>query len=422
MSSQTPPSPRTPQCKRIPWKHGSPFCSKSPSFIGGPDCCSTPSSISKKNGAESYHRNLWGVDTPPKILSSPISKRSNLSQENASRRSIQCFPKESDSEASASSSKQVSSTDPSWSKTFSSTDTNGAVTVELDFPLGGWDEESSSDGSSCSLEIVESEVDCSTSPNQRGRKRKQSEVSEEDNAILSGMGEEIERQLEAKAERNRLTVPNVKNILRSVITNPYVQAMVRRSIKTGDVAVSGDTDDVSFEPRLTRAKAKLLCDNDPDVPWPTLTDMSWTGTPQKPYQSSECQALISEDLNDDSEDDEEYQPCEDDPSDNDYSERDGSERGSERDISAERSPACFDTDNESCPPTPSLSPKLNITDFATQTNWSDDGVFKVPLVSLIVYCNLEMYSLTEFMCWILLYFSLCVLYTFVCSFFVFLSY
>ncbi|KAE8752084.1 hypothetical protein FOCC_FOCC001246 [Frankliniella occidentalis] len=376
MSGRTPLSPRTPLPN--PSRRRSAF---SPSFTSSPGCSSTPSTSNGCGSSTSPARRvLWSKGSPAqssKSLSSPIAKQSFHIHEARSRRHSQSFSKENDSEKSSTFSKNASSTDPSWSvKTFSSTESNGTVTVELDFPHGGWDEneESSNESSTCSLEIVESEVECHPSPIHRGRKRKQSEVSEEDNAILSGMGEEIERQLEAKAERNRLTVPNVKNILRSVITNPYVQAMVRRSIKSGDIAVLGDID-VSFEPRMTRAKAKLLCDD------ASKSDLSWAGTPHKSQVPSECQALISEELNDDSEDDEEYQPGEDEHSDNDYSERDGSDRGSERDMSIEQqSPAFCDTDSESRPASPSPSPKPHITDSATQTNWSEDGVFKVPLL------------------------------------------
>lgn len=374
MSSQTPTSPRTPDRKYPLWKRYA-----SPAYIDSPGCCSTPSISKKQSGASPGRKILWEKRSPSKhtkLLGSPIATHPLSPQDSKSCKSIHSTSKDTDvSDASCSLSRHVNSTDPSWSKTFSSAESNGTVTVELDFPHGGWDADSSDEGSPGSLEIVESEAESLASPNQRGRKRKQSEVSEEDSAILSGMGEEIERQLEAKAERNRLTVPNVKNILRSVITNPYVQAMVRRSIKSGDVAVSGDSDDLSFEPRLTRAKARLLCDSNES----SYSEVQWAGTPHKSTSGSECQALINQEMNDDSEDDEEYQPGEDEPSDNDCSERDGSER----DISLEQqSPANFDTDNDSCPATPNPSPKPHIIDSATQTNWSEDGVFKVPMAPL----------------------------------------
>ncbi|XP_034246249.1 uncharacterized protein LOC117648120 [Thrips palmi] len=371
MSSHTPPSPKTPPRKNLSWRHHG-----SPSHIDSPGCCSTPSTSKKLNGLSPGRKILWEKRSPSKhtkLLGSPITKHPCSPQDSKSFKSFQSTSKDTDaSDLSCSLSKHVNSTDPSWSKSFSSAESNGTVTVELDFPHGGWDEDSSNEDSPGSLEIVESDAESHASPNQRGRKRKQSEVSEEDNAILSGMGEEIERQLEAKAERNRLTVPNVKNILRSVITNPYVQAMVRRSIKSGDVAVSGDSDDLSFEPRLTRAKARLLCDSNES----SYSEVQWVGTPHKTPSGSECQALINEEMNDDSEDDEEYHPGEDEPSDNDCSERDGSER----DISLDQqSPANFDLDTDSCPATPNPSPKPLITDSATQTNWSEDGVFKVPM-------------------------------------------
>lgn len=375
MSSQTSNSPKTPtQRKHLSWKHHG-----SPSFNDSPGCSSTPSLTKKLNGSSPGRKVLWEKKSPSKhtkLLGSPIAKHVYSPQD--SSKSFQSTSRDTDpSDASCSLLKHVNSSDPSWSKTFSSAESIGTVTVELDFPHGGWDEDSSDEDSPGSLEIVESETESLASPSHRGRKRKQSEVSEEDSAILSGMGEEIERQLEAKAERNRLTVPNVKNILRSVITNPYVQAMVRRSIKSGDVAVSGDSDEMSFEPRLTRAKARLLCDSNET----SYADVQWASTPLKTPSGSECQAFINEEMNDDSEDDEEYHPGEEEPSDNDCSERDGSER----DMSLEQqSPAYFDTDNDSCPVTPNPSPKPHITDSATQTNWSEDGVFKVPMVSILL--------------------------------------
>lgn len=63
------------------------------------------------------------------------------------------------------------------------------------------------------------------------------------------MEEEIERQLDAKAAKTNLTATNVKNILKHVITNEHVMAMVKNRLH--------DTkDSIPFEPKLTRAKAK----------------------------------------------------------------------------------------------------------------------------------------------------------------------
>ncbi|XP_076177842.1 gon-4 like protein muscle wasted isoform X2 [Ptiloglossa arizonensis] len=112
------------------------------------------------------------------------------------------------------------------------------------------------------------------------------------------MEEEIERQLDAKAAKTNLTATNVKNILKHVITNEHVMAMVKNRLH--------DTkDSIPFEPKLTRAKAKELAAAQVNIPWP-ITPLKKT--------TSEVQVLIEEELPEDSSD-EEYNPEQDKQSD-----------------------------------------------------------------------------------------------------------
>ena len=91
-----------------------------------------------------------------------------------------------------------------------------------------------------------SEIDEYDPSNKRNKRETIQDVS-----VLNEMEEEIERQLDAKAAKTNLTATNVKNILKHVITNEHVMAMVQRRLNR-----SGDDDDMLYEPKLTRAKAK----------------------------------------------------------------------------------------------------------------------------------------------------------------------
>lgn len=100
------------------------------------------------------------------------------------------------------------------------------------------DTEDSSDG----MEIV-----ITDSP-----KRKK-EIDLEDKMVLENIEEEIDKQLDEKAAKSNLTATNVKNILKHVISNEHVLAMVRHTVEEGD---STDEETFVYEPKLTRAKAK----------------------------------------------------------------------------------------------------------------------------------------------------------------------
>lgn len=99
-------------------------------------------------------------------------------------------------------------------------------------------ESSSSDG----MEIV-----ITDSP-----KRKK-QINLEDKKVLENIEEEIDKQLDEKAAKSNLTATNVKNILKHVISNEHVLAMVRHTVEEGD---STDEETFVYEPKLTRAKAK----------------------------------------------------------------------------------------------------------------------------------------------------------------------
>ncbi|XP_071445491.1 uncharacterized protein mute [Hetaerina americana] len=177
------------------------------------------------------------------------------------------------------------------------------------------------------------------------------------------MEDEIERQLDAKAAKSNLSVSNVKNILKSVITNEDVMAMVRHSMLN-----DGDGSWLTYEPKLTRAKAKELMKAQPE-----MTQQLFTPTKKQ----SECQILIEKELSEDSSDDE-YKPLEDE------FEQSEDEKSSVADSLS--SPV-----RKVTTPTFLLSPEIRSMDgkdedtvtnveCGTQTCWSEDGLFKIPQV------------------------------------------
>lgn len=119
--------------------------------------------------------------------------------------------------------------------------------------------------------------------------------------------DEIERILQEKAWKNNLTTVNVKNILRYVITNEHVLAMVRNTMQ----AESGEdlelgTCEAIYEPKLTRSKAKELLEKKAKVPWPISPI-------KKPSPTTSAKKLIELEFSEsDTSSDEEYQPQRDD--------------------------------------------------------------------------------------------------------------
>lgn len=100
------------------------------------------------------------------------------------------------------------------------------------------DPENSSDG----MEIVITE-----SP------KKPKTIDIEDKRVLENIEEEIEKQLDEKATKSNLTATNVKNILKHVISNEHVLAMVRHTVEEGE---STDEETFIYDRTITRAKAK----------------------------------------------------------------------------------------------------------------------------------------------------------------------
>ncbi|XP_012272337.1 GON-4-like protein isoform X2 [Orussus abietinus] len=222
---------------------------------------------------------------------------------------------------------------------------NLSFSFNLDFENMKTDD--SSDSESTELQIDISEVD-NCEPPTRHKRDTMDEIT-----VLNEMEEEIERQLDAKAAKTNLTATNVKNILKHVITNEHVMAMVQKRLHNSD-------DDIIFEPKLTRAKAKELAMTQPDIPWPM--------TPVKKTAPSEVQVLIEEELSEDSSD-EEYNPDQDQQSDD--------EREAETSVGS---------DAESQPSTPATSmgqstssEQLKVSD----TRYDSDGIFKIPSIPLV---------------------------------------
>ncbi|XP_024937554.1 GON-4-like protein [Cephus cinctus] len=200
----------------------------------------------------------------------------------------------------------------------------------------------SSDSETAELQIDVSEVDNYEIPN----KLKRDTIDEP--SVINEMEEEIERQLDAKAAKTNLTATNVKNILKHVITNEHVMAMVKKKLQNTD-------DDIMFVPKLTRAKAKELAMSQPNIPWPI--------TPAKKTNISEVQVLIEKELSEDSSD-EEYKPDQDQQSDD--------ERETENSIGS---------DLDSQPATPAAHVHLSPTPEELKTldiQYDSDGIFKIP--------------------------------------------
>lgn len=220
------------------------------------------------------------------------------------------------------------------------------VSFSFNLDLDNMSEDFYSD-SDAGLEIDVSEIDNCETPDSLKRKR---ESTDNEISVFNQMEEEIERQLDAKAARTNLTAKNVKNILKHVISNEHVMAMVKRK-------AYNLKDDNVFEPKLTRAKAKELAMSRPDIPWPI--------TPVKKLKGSEVQVLIEKELSEDSSD-EEYHPGQEEPSDD--------ERETENLVSS---------DLDSQPSTPATPADLQLTMDEPQlqiadVRYDEDGVFKVP--------------------------------------------
>lgn len=109
--------------------------------------------------------------------------------------------------------------------------------------------EKDSDDDSGKLEIV---------INTRKKKRLESvKPTEKEQKMIQIVENEFEKDLEEKAAKTKLNVVNVKNIIKHVVTNKHVLALVRKVENTSNCS---DEPEHVFEPKLTRSKAKyVLC-------------------------------------------------------------------------------------------------------------------------------------------------------------------
>ncbi|KAG8327383.1 B cell differentiation [Homalodisca vitripennis] len=184
-------------------------------------------------------------------------------------------------------------------------------------------------------------------------KKRKKETKMELPEAVDELEEEIERQMSSKAEKTNLSVMNVRNILRSVITNKYVVDMVRQTVEEGRVT------EMPFEPKLTRAKTKELLQQNSAVPPPVVGFL----TPVKaavPEINPEIKLLIDKELSEDSSD-EEYNP------ENEEEEQsDDDDKGDTSVVS----------DLDSLPPTPASLP-APLTPLQ-DCSMDEDSVFKVP--------------------------------------------
>ncbi|XP_076244859.1 gon-4 like protein muscle wasted [Calliopsis andreniformis] len=217
------------------------------------------------------------------------------------------------------------------------------LSFSFNFDFDDVNSDDSSDSENADLQIDVSEVDNNELPSRHKR-----DSVEETSSVINEMEEEIERQLDAKAAKTNLTAVNVKNIIKHVITNEHVMAMVKNRLQDAE-------DDIPFEPKLTRAKAKELAAAQVNIPWP-ITPLKKT--------TSEVQALIEEELPEDSSD-EEYNPEQDKQSDD------------EREVEVENS---TNSDVDSQPPTPVNQCDLSSVEQlkSPDIQYDPEGIFKIP--------------------------------------------
>ncbi|XP_076303648.1 gon-4 like protein muscle wasted [Lasioglossum baleicum] len=215
------------------------------------------------------------------------------------------------------------------------------LSFSFNFDFDDVNSDVSSDSETADLQIDVSEVDNYEPPNKHKR-----DAVEETSSVINEMEEEIERQLDAKAAKTNLTATNVKNIIKHVITNEHVMAMVKNRLQDTE-------DDILFEPKLTRAKAKELAAAQVNIPWPITRVKKST---------SEVQVLIEEELPDDSSD-EEYNPEQDKQSDDER----------EAEISTNS-----DIDSQSLTPTNNCDSISVEQPKSQKIQYDPEGIFKIP--------------------------------------------
>ncbi|CAH0551760.1 unnamed protein product [Brassicogethes aeneus] len=175
-------------------------------------------------------------------------------------------------------------------------------------------------------------------------KRKKFVPNEVDKQIINEVEDNIEESLGEKAAKTKLSANTVKHILKHVVTNEHVLALVRQA----EHPEENDENVTVYEPKLTRAKTKELLSN---VPNGLLVE-------PKSNSKSETHVLFSGDLQEEDSSGDEYVPGEEESED-------------DRDSSI-----VSDSDPLSVPPQTPPTPLSY--DIINQTNYTEDGVFKIP--------------------------------------------
>ncbi|EZA48975.1 GON-4-like protein [Ooceraea biroi] len=216
------------------------------------------------------------------------------------------------------------------------------LSFSINFDFNDVNNENSTDSENADLQIDISEVD-NYEPSSKHRREAVDEAS-----VLNEMEEEIERQLDAKAAKTNLTATNVKNILKHVIPYENLMTMIQTWLQDAQ-------NDVNFGLKLTRAKAKKLGAAQVNIPWPITTAQK---------ASSEVQALIQEELPEDSSD-EEYNPEHDKHSDDDRE----AENAANGDVESLTTILTNDEDVGS-----------SKQQASSQIQYDPEGIFKIPAV------------------------------------------
>ncbi|XP_060805440.1 uncharacterized protein LOC106137275 isoform X2 [Amyelois transitella] len=144
------------------------------------------------------------------------------------------------------------------------------------------------------------------------RKRKSSGSSSSDiDDVLPENTLEVENNLHMSAVKNNLDDTSVKKILKKVVTNTHVLALV----KLQEEEEMGTSEDGGHIPKLTRSKVKELKKVSSGKPAWNLDNLELTPIKHIPVKTRpEVKALIAQELPED-EDDDEYQPTHDDSDD-----------------------------------------------------------------------------------------------------------
>ncbi|XP_026763366.2 uncharacterized protein LOC113521902 isoform X2 [Galleria mellonella] len=196
-------------------------------------------------------------------------------------------------------------------------------------------------------------------PKTRGRKRKRiySQSSSDIEDVLPDNTLEVEKNVHASAIKNNLDDTSVRKILKKVVTNDHVLALVKLREEEED---SGN-EESGHAPKLTRSKVKELKKVSQKSTW-NLENLELTPIKLIPVKTRpEVKALIAQELPED-EDDEEYEPTHDDvPSDDDQTLE-----------------SCSDLDSQ--PRTPA-TPKTQAT---ASPKVVKDGPFKVPQANVSI--------------------------------------